>query len=179
MSEAAVRLRAWNGIALEAAIDAILPCNGSRAWAAALAERRPFAEVQELFAAADQVWRMLRASEWQEAFDRHPRIGETQAASASARSLQWSHGEQSEAWTDEAIKIQLREGNRAYEAKFGRIFIVCATSKSSAEILNLLQQRMENDPHAELLEAAEQQRRITQLRLRKWLAMPGVSCDDV
>ena len=75
------------------------------------------------------------------------------------------------------IQAQVREGNRAYEAKFGRIFIVCAAGKSSAVILELLQQRMNNDPQAELLEAAEQQRRITQLRLRKWLAMPAVSCD--
>ncbi len=166
-------------MALEAAIDAIRPCNGSRAWATALAERRPFAETQELFAAADQIWRTLRASEWKEAFDSHPRIAEKHAANASAQSLQWSRGEQSAATADAVIQARLREGNRAYEARFGRVFIVCATGKSSAEILELLQQRMNNDPQVELLEAAEQQRRITQLRLRKWLAMPAVGCDDV
>ena len=71
MSEA-TKLHAWNRSALDAAIDAILPCNGSRAWAAAMAERRPFAEPQELFAVADDIWQTLRAAEWQEAFDSHP-----------------------------------------------------------------------------------------------------------
>jgi 2-oxo-4-hydroxy-4-carboxy-5-ureidoimidazoline decarboxylase len=62
--------------------------------------------------------------------------------------------------------------NREYEARFGRIFIICATGKSAAEMLAILHQRLSNDPRAELLEAAEQQRQITQLRLRKWLGVP-------
>jgi 2-oxo-4-hydroxy-4-carboxy-5-ureidoimidazoline decarboxylase len=68
-----------------------------------------------------------------------------------------------------AVKIALAEGNREYEHKFGRIFIVCATGKSAAELLEILRRRLQNDARTELHEAAEQQRQITQIRLRKWL----------
>ena len=70
---------------------------------------------------------------------------------------------------DDAVKLALAEGNRQYEERFGRIFIVCASGRSAAEILALLEQRMQNSADAEMLEAAEQQRQITQLRLRRWL----------
>ena len=63
----------------------------------------------------------------------------------------------------------LAKANRAYEQRFGYIFIVCATGKSSEEMLALLQQRLQNDPAAELRMAAEEQRRITHLRLQKLL----------
>ena len=69
----------------------------------------------------------------------------------------------------DAVKIALAEGNREYEKKFGRIFIVCATGKSAAELLETLQGRLQNDAKTELHEAAEQQRQIIQLRLSKWL----------
>ena len=70
---------------------------------------------------------------------------------------------------DDSVKIALAEGNREYERRFSRIFIVCATGKSPAEILKILQRRMKNDEHTELQEASEQQRQITQIRLKKWL----------
>lgn len=70
---------------------------------------------------------------------------------------------------DAAVKSALADGNREYERRFGRIFIVCATGKSAGEILEILQQRLKNDPQSELLEAVEQQRQITELRLRKWI----------
>ena len=70
---------------------------------------------------------------------------------------------------DDAAKLALAEANRSYEERFGRIFIVCASGKTSAEILAILKERMKNDATTELREAAEQQRQITQLRLRRWL----------
>ena len=63
----------------------------------------------------------------------------------------------------------LAEGNLEYELKFQRIFIICATGKSVDEILENLRRRLTNDEMTELHEAAEQQRQITQIRLRKWL----------
>jgi 2-oxo-4-hydroxy-4-carboxy-5-ureidoimidazoline decarboxylase len=68
-----------------------------------------------------------------------------------------------------AVKIALAEANREYEHRFDRIFIVCATGKSAAEILEILRRRLSNDTDSELHEAAEQQRQITQIRLKKWL----------
>lgn len=158
---------------------AILPCNGSLAWARALSLQRPFAEVKSLFPAADDAWRSLPLEDWQQAFHSHPRIGETHAKAAGAQSLAWSEGEQSAASPEEATRTALVEGNHVYEARFGRIFLVCATGKSAAEMLTILERRLRNDPDTELLEAAEQQRRITQLRLRKWLGQPPASCDSV
>ncbi len=70
---------------------------------------------------------------------------------------------------DAVVKQALAEGNRLYEEKFGRIFIVCASGRSATEILTILEARMNNDARTELREAAEQQRQITQLRLHKWL----------
>ena len=171
MSTTNLILENWNTLDPQAAADAILPCNGSRAWAEQIAALRPFATPFDLTCSADIIWRALPEQAWQQAFDSHPRIGEQHAKSATNESLKWSASEQSAANPDDAAKAALAEGNRAYEQKFGRIFIVCATGKSAAEMLAILNQRMANDPATELREAAEQQRQITQIRLRKWLSM--------
>ena len=172
------RLREWNGLTAEAAAKAILPCNGSRLWAEGVAARRPCASADELIAAADGVWEGLGLSDWQEAFDSHPRIGEQHAAAATPRSLQWSQGEQSAAAPDRTARAALRSANMSYEARFGRIFIVCATGRTAAEMLALLEQRMVNDAATELRVAAEEQRRITQIRLLKWLGVEPSSTTD-
>lgn len=160
----------WNQIDADAAAREILPCCGSHAWAEGLAARRPFSSPQQLFEASDAIWTALDEEAWREAFDSHPRIGQQHARAATAESLAWSSQEQRGAMSqDDAIKLALAEGNRQYEDRFGRIFIVCASGRSAAEILALLEQRMQNSAAAEILEAAEQQRQITQIRLRRWL----------
>jgi 2-oxo-4-hydroxy-4-carboxy-5-ureidoimidazoline decarboxylase len=165
-------LARWNALDAEAAARDILPCCGSRGWAQALAARRPFAGAEELFDASDAVWASLAEDDWREAFDSHPRIGQQHARAATAESLAWSSEEQRSAMSDEdAIKLALADGNRQYEGRFGRIFIVCASGKSAAEMLAILKVRMHNDAATEILEAAEQQRQITQLRLRRWLGV--------
>lgn len=169
-------LAEWNSLGLDDAAEVILPCNGSPVWATLLAYRRPFDSPASLFAASDAVWRSLPEEDWREAFDSHPRLGESKARSASAQSLSWSAGEQSSAHPDKAAQAALADGNRAYEARFGRIFILCATGRSAAEMLAILNERLSNDAATELLEAAEQQRLITQLRLRKWLELPALTC---
>jgi len=70
---------------------------------------------------------------------------------------------------DDAARLALAEGNRQYEQKFDQIFIVCATGKSPEDILKELRRRLKSDEATELREAAEQQRQIMQIRLRKWL----------
>jgi 2-oxo-4-hydroxy-4-carboxy-5-ureidoimidazoline decarboxylase len=115
------------------------------------------------------VWRSLSPADWLQAFDSHPRIGEQKAKAATAQSLTWSSGEQSAAQLTGDVQAKLAEANRIYEERFGRIFIVCASGKSAAEMLAILNARLANDPATELHEAAEQQRQITQIRLRKWL----------
>ena len=164
-------LARWNDASLEAAATQILPCCGSKAWAREMAGRRPILDEAALIAASDGVWRSLNESDWREAFNSHPRIGESNAPNASAqRSSAWAMQEQKEvADAGDAVKIALAEGNREYEKKFGRIFIVCATGKLAAELLEILRRRLQNEAATELYEAAEQQRQITQIRLRKWL----------
>jgi 2-oxo-4-hydroxy-4-carboxy-5-ureidoimidazoline decarboxylase len=71
--------------------------------------------------------------------------------------------------SDAAAKTALADANRRYERRFSRIFIVCATGKSAPEILEILRRRLKNDAETELYEAAEQQRQIMEIRLRKWL----------
>ena len=165
-------LALWNALNADDAAHDILPCCGSRAWATALAARRPFAEAAQLFLASDEVWAGLPEPAWYEAFASHPRIGQQHARSATAQSLTWSSAEQSAAMSEEeTTKLALADANRQYEERFGRIFIVCASGKSAAEILGILNTRMQNSPEAELLEAAEQQRQITQHRLRRWLGV--------
>lgn len=164
-------LARWNSLDPVAAAREALPCCGSQAWAAALAARRPIADEASLIEASSSVWRVLPEQAWREAFDSHPRIGERQPQThATAESLLWSTQEQRASLSaDASAGLTLAEANRRYEQKFGRIFIVCAAGKTSAQMLALLEARMKNDSATELLEAAEQQRQITQLRLRRWL----------
>jgi len=163
-------LARWNALDSEAAAGEVLPCCGSRAWAKALATRRPIADERLLLEAASEAWRALPVNDWQEAFDSHPRIGEGHAAQATAQSLRWSAQEQkTAALGDGSVKLLIEEANRHYEERFGRIFIVCASGKTSTEILRILESRISNDDDTELREAVEQQRQIIQLRLRRWL----------
>jgi len=163
-------LARWNTLDSEAAAREALPCCGSSAWATALAAKRPIPDEASLIAASNLIWLALPESAWREAFDSHPRIGQTAPQSrATAESLRWSAQEQHAALSEDTAKLALEEANRRYEQKFGRIFIICASGKTSAEILSILEARMNNDAAAELHEAAEQQRQITQLRLHRWL----------
>jgi 2-oxo-4-hydroxy-4-carboxy-5-ureidoimidazoline decarboxylase len=167
-------LARWHTLRAPAAAREILPCCGSRVWASQLAAERPLSSMDELCAASDRVWAGLSEEDWQQAFDSHPRIGQQHARSATAASLAWSAQEQASVTsaasaTDESTKVALAAANRQYEEKFGRIFIVCATGKSTTEILSILNARMNNAPAVEWREAAEQQRQITKLRLRRWL----------
>jgi 2-oxo-4-hydroxy-4-carboxy-5-ureidoimidazoline decarboxylase len=165
-------LARWNRLPAAEAEGEILTCCGSRSWADSMTARRPFTSLAELIATANEVWRELGEPDWLEAFRSHPQIGELHAEQKqSARSAQWSAGEQGgTASAEETVKLALAEGNREYERRFGHIFIVCASGKSAAEMLDILRRRLHNDAQAELREAAEQQRQITELRLRKWLA---------
>src|SRR5215469_1771311 len=132
-------LARWNALDTEAAAREVLPCCGSRAWAMALAARRPISNETLLLETASSVWLGLYEKDWQEAFDSHPRIGQRKAVRATEQALRWSAQEQIKAAViDDAAKIALEDANRRYEERFGRIFIVCATNKTSAEILRIL-----------------------------------------
>ena len=164
-------LSRWNVLPAELAAEEILPCCGSRMWAIRMAALRPVADEAALMVASDKVWSRLTEEDWLEAFRSHPRIGDAHnSSSVSGRSESWSSEEQRNVSTAvDKMKRALAEGNRAYEERFGRIFIVCATGKAASERLELLPRRLSNDVQTELWEAAAQQRQIIQVRLKKWL----------
>lgn len=149
----------------------LLTCCGSRAWAWRMAAMRPFRTEPVLFDAAHEVWWSLGREDWLEAFRGHPRIGERKAeAGQTAREQGWSRGEQSGMDSAQQQTRQLlTELNRAYEERFGYIYLVCASGLSADELLAILQRRLDNSPDAEILVAAGEQAKITRLRLRKLL----------
>ena len=163
---------AWfNELGTEAARKELLKCCGATRWAAAVEQSRPYRTLEELIARANEIWWSLTESDWLEAFRSHPKIGEKKAAQpVAAESQQWSAQEQRgvQDATPESVS-KLARLNREYEEKFGFIFIVCATGKSSDEILALLEQRLQNARALELPIAAAEQAKITELRLRKLL----------
>ncbi len=163
---------AWlNELAPEEARTEFLKCCGAARWAEAVEQQRPYTSLEQLIAKANDVWWSLDETDWLEAFRSHPKIGERKAANAvSAQSRQWSAQEQQGVQNAAQETIEkLAKLNLDYEKKFGFIFIVCATGKSSNEILALLEQRLLNDASTELPIAAAEQARIAELRLRKLL----------
>lgn len=163
---------AWlNELAPEEARKELLKCCGATRWAETVKRERPYASLEQLIARSNDIWWSLDEADWLEAFRSHPKIGERKAANAvSAQSQQWSAQEQQgvQNAAQEAVE-KLAQLNADYEKKFGFIFIVCATRKSTDEILALLEQRLPNDASVELPIAAEEQAKITELRLRKLL----------
>jgi OHCU decarboxylase len=175
-----MRLDELNALDPATAERELLRCCGSTRWARMMASARPFGTADEMLAAADRIWPALGPDDWLQAFRAHPRIGETSesggsggsgrsgGSDASGRSGDWSDQEQAGVRTArDAVRDRLAEGNRHYEARFGYIFIVCATGRSAEEMLAMLERRLTNHPDDELRIAAEEQRNITRLRIAK------------
>jgi OHCU decarboxylase len=148
-----------------------LKCCGSTHWAHAMIQARPFATLDDVLAEAERVWWSLNEADWLEAFRAHPKIGERKAATTQSDEAQkWSAQEQSGVAQASASTIsELAERNREYEDRFGFIFIVCASGKSSEEMLAIINERIRNDAETELRAAAAEQSKITRLRLERLL----------
>jgi 2-oxo-4-hydroxy-4-carboxy-5-ureidoimidazoline decarboxylase len=153
----------------EEARAAFLRCCGSSRWAEAMTTGRPHGTEAGLLAAAERAFAALDRPDWLEAFAHHPRIGDRAALAARfAATRGWSSSEQAGvAAAREDVLDALAEANRAYEDRFGYIFIVCATGRTAPEMLGLLRERLANPPEAELHVAAAEQAKITALRLKK------------
>ncbi|HEV2687150.1 MAG TPA: 2-oxo-4-hydroxy-4-carboxy-5-ureidoimidazoline decarboxylase [Bryobacteraceae bacterium] len=150
----------------------LVKCCGSAAWVRAMTGRRPFASLERLLRAASEVWWRLDSDDWLEAFRAHPRIGAQKAvAHAPAQAQAWSEMEQSGmSRAGVGVTMALEEANEEYLAKFGYIFIVCASGKGAEEMLSILKSRIANAPEAEIRVAAEEQDKITRLRLERLIA---------
>jgi 2-oxo-4-hydroxy-4-carboxy-5-ureidoimidazoline decarboxylase len=158
-----------NALSETAARIAFMNCCGATRWAERMAGRRPFGGEAEMLAIAEEIWRSLGRDDWLEAFAAHPKIGDLEGLrNKFARSAAWCAEEQGGvAGAEEATLRALATRNRRYEAKFGYIFIVCATGKTVAEMLAILEMRLGNGPEEELGIAAAEQEKIMLLRLRK------------
>ena len=164
-------LACLNSLPAEEAANELLQCCGSKRWARQMANARPFENVANVIANANEIWWSLDRDDWLEAFRSHPKIGEKKAAeTVSAQSREWSGQEQAGVNTASRETTEtLAELNRAYEEKFAFIFIICATGKTSGEMLAALRERLEHDAAEELPIAAAEQSKITELRLKKLL----------
>jgi OHCU decarboxylase len=163
-------LERLNALPRTAALEEFLECCGSQVWAETMVDARPFADRKALLETADNLWVGLQAEDWLEAFGAHPRIGERALADAREREARWSEQEQAGARdADSDTLAELAEMNRTYEARFGHIFLISATGRSAEEMLTALRARLDNDAATELGMAAEEQRKITRLRLEKLL----------
>ncbi|MFY9802840.1 MAG: allantoicase [Candidatus Acidiferrales bacterium] len=155
------------------AAKALYDCCGSKKWVDHVLARRPFSDAAGLYDAADDAWSPLKRKDWLQAFRAHPAIGGTKAAAKqSAAARNWSAGEQSLAQKapQETLAV-LAAANQAYQTAFGHVFLICATGKTSDEILKSLQERLANDPQVELRIAADEQKKIARLRLEKLLGL--------
>lgn len=158
-------LNELNALPRDAAERELAKCCGSTRWASAVAARRPFRTVDQLRRGADEIWASLDGADWLEAFAHHPRIGE--------RATGWASKEQSGTRGAPAqTRERLAKLNHDYERKFGHVFLIFASGKGADEMLAQLEQRMTNDPATELRVAAEEQAKITRLRLEKLLSSP-------
>lgn len=167
MGSAAAALDAMEPLEARAAL---MRCCGSSRWADAMLARFPFYADTALHEAADEVWANMGEEDVREAMSHHPRIGADLAVLRAkfAATETWSKNEQAGIGSaDEATLIALRDGNARYDERFGHVFLVCATGKSAAEMLALLEARIDNAAEDELRIAKEEQRKITHIRLEK------------
>jgi hydroxyisourate hydrolase len=143
----------------------LLACCDVPSWAEAIIAGRPYADEDALFATADEAARRFTPDEVERALAAHPRIGER--AQGEGTEADWSRQEQSGVAED--AKADLLAANQAYEQRFNRVFLVCATGLSAAEILVSLHSRLDNDDATEAAVVADELRKIALLRLRKVL----------
>lgn len=156
--------------------DAMLSCCSSPSFATRMNLRRPFETTADVFQSAIDCWAEATEAECLLAFAAHPRIGRapsrapagsTAAASEAARHESWSRDEQG--GVDDADRQSLATLNDEYYGRFGFVFLVCATGKTSGEMLAMLQERLANDRATEIAIAAGEQGKITRIRLEKLL----------
>ena len=162
-----------NALRSDLAIAGFLRTCGCVRWAEEMADARPFSDPEAVFAAARDKWRTATQPERLEAFAHHPRIGDPGSAKTAndAQGHAWASKEQAgAAAASDDVKSSLQAGNRAYEAKFGHVYLVCATGKSAKEMLALLTERLTHTPDEELRIAAGEQEKITRIRLERWLS---------
>lgn len=153
---------------MEAAARALRRACGAERWVKRMLELRPFSSTEQLLESAEREWQRLERGDHLEAFSHHPQIGENLEALRArfGGTLDVASREQAGvASASEPVLLALRDGNRRYRERFGFIFIICATGKTAADMLEALQARLDAELDTEWLTAAAEQAKITRLRL--------------
>ena len=158
-----ISLREFNALDDAAAAALLRPCLDVDRWVTEIVQARPYPSPDDLFATARAAADPFTAAELEAALAHHPRIGERADGRSAEAAL--SRSEQAALTLDDDVQQQLAEGNRAYEKRFGRVFLIRAAGRSSTEILDKLQTRLKNDPHTEDEVVADQLRQIALIRL--------------
>jgi 2-oxo-4-hydroxy-4-carboxy-5-ureidoimidazoline decarboxylase len=159
----------FDHLPIEQKRELLQKCCGSKAWIDKMIGAPPLEDLVDLVETAEEKWWECSEKDWLEAFEHHPKIGDINSLMKKyANTAAWASNEQSgvDAASDE-ILTALAKGNEDYEQKFGHIFIVCATGKSAGEMLEILQSRLPNTAEDEIKIAADEQLKITKLRLEK------------
>jgi 2-oxo-4-hydroxy-4-carboxy-5-ureidoimidazoline decarboxylase len=159
--EPLVRLAWFNRLPAAEAAESLRGCCGSRRWAERVAAGRPYAAPEDLYAAADAALADLDEADVDEALAGHPRIGERPTGADSRRE------QAGVATASDATRTALAEANRAYEARFGHVYLVCATGKGAEELLSIARDRLANDPATERRVLRVELGKINRIRLAR------------
>ncbi|MGO4616726.1 2-oxo-4-hydroxy-4-carboxy-5-ureidoimidazoline decarboxylase [Nocardia sp. 2YAB30] len=160
MADQGSGLAGFDAMSDDAAYQALLASCSSPGLARWLVAGRPYPSVEALLDTADAAVTRLPESEIDLALAGHPRIGDRPHSAASARE------QAGVATAADEVRAALAEGNRAYEERFGHIYLVCATGKSADELLALLTDRLRNDPETERQIVRTELAKINRIRLR-------------
>ena len=164
-------LESLNSLTSSEAMTQFKLCCGASNWVRIMENNRPFDSTDNLFQKAESIWFSLSTDDWLEAFIHHPKIGNIDSLWNKFHNTK-SLSENEQFGVNDASEntlIKLAKLNQLYEDKYGFIFIVCATGKSSKEMLALIKKRLENNPETEMQNAVIEQNKITQIRLQKIL----------
>jgi 2-oxo-4-hydroxy-4-carboxy-5-ureidoimidazoline decarboxylase len=166
-------LESLNSLTISDANEQFETCCGAANWVEKMNQNRPFQNKDDLYQKAESIWYSLSSKDWLEAFTHHPKIGNIDSLRKKFHNTK-SISEDEQSGINDAAESTLKdlaESNQLYQDKFGFIFIICATGKSADEMLALIKIRLNNNANAEMLNAAEEQNKITQLRLEKLLLL--------
>ena len=164
-------LESLNALTIFDANEQFELCCGAANWVIKMNQNRPFQNKDDLYKKSESIWFSLSSDDWLEAFTHHPKIGNIESLRKNFHNTK-SISENEQSGVNDASESTLKdlaESNQLYEDKFGFIFIVCATGKSADEMLTLIKIRLNNNVNVEMLNAAKEQNKITQLRLKTLL----------
>jgi 2-oxo-4-hydroxy-4-carboxy-5-ureidoimidazoline decarboxylase len=164
-----VTIEELNHLKKDEAHEIFMNCCTAEKWVELMVSSRPFSNFEELNTVSDQHFAKLEESDWLQAFDGHPKIGDVSSLKEKYKSTKkLASGEQSGmSEADEKVIEEMASLNQRYLEQNGFIFIVCASGKSASEMLSIIKSRIDNNRETELKIASEEQIKITKIRLEK------------